>query len=601
MRAPVVAQIFAWRVTEQLGYRTIANRLNADPGRYSPPIPNRPQAAKGVWCASTVSDILHNPKYTGYMVWNRVAESTSGRRNPPEAWVWSPTPTHPAIVPRELFERAAAVGRHRVGSRDGDGANLAHPDTRRSYLLRSMVVCVHCDRRMRGRTIQQRRYTYYTCRPAEAHGPRAQELWPDHPKSIAVREDYLLDGILDFFAKTVLHPERHQRLADQLATADVHSRRATERQRAGLQRTIEDLDARARRLVRALELNTALDDDRGGGVAFAEVHGRLAELQRQRDATTRDLTALDNQQQPADTGAVELLDALPVGTIALQGAPEPTLRRLFVAFQLQVRYDKHANWATLQVTLQEDRLDELLAVARAITNPHQPPAHGDGTDDSPPFAHAVPVPGATGNAWANPQPAETPRRLVLRGGFVVDGGSDRRLEERARILGFGDLRGYLQARCDTGCSVPQLAAELGVRDWQVGAALARFGVRLAPRRQRLAAQRRRYTEERIAACVAALGFADVQAYLLDRVVEQGWLLAEVTAELAAHRVTVRRLLGRHGIRRCGAPPPSERRRRLGSGCSQYRGRCGGRRGWPSSASRIWAPTCGHGMSRRGGR
>ena len=59
---------------------------------------------------------------------------------------------------------------------------------------------------MRGRTIHQRRYTYHTCRPAEAHGPRAQELWPDHPKSVAVREDYLLDGILDFFAKIIFHP-----------------------------------------------------------------------------------------------------------------------------------------------------------------------------------------------------------------------------------------------------------------------------------------------------------------------------------------------------------------------------------------------------------
>jgi len=50
--------------------------------------------------------------------------------------------------------------------------------------------------------------------------------------------------------------------------------------------------------------------------------------------------------------------------------------------------------------------------------------------------------------------------------------------------------------------------------------------------------------------VAALGFADVQAYLIDRVVEQAWLLlAEVAAELAAHRLTVRRLLDRHGIRR----------------------------------------------------
>ncbi len=88
-----------------------------------------------------------------------------------------------------------------------------------------------------------------------------------------------------------------------------------------------------------------------------------------------------------------------------------------------------------------------------------------------------------------------------------------------------------------------------MRDWQVQAALARSTVRLAPRPQRLAAQRRRYTEERIAARVAALGFADVQRYLADRVVERGWLLVEVAAELRAHRRTVRRLLDRCGIRR----------------------------------------------------
>jgi Type II/IV secretion system protein len=162
---------------------------------------------------------------------------------------------------------------------------------------------------------------------------------------------------------------------------------------------------------------------------------------------------------------------------------------------------------------------------------------------------AIAVSGGTGRAWANPQPAETPCRLVLEGGFVVDGGRDRYLEERAGALGFDDLREYLQVRCDTGHSIPRIAAELGVRDWQVRAALSRLPVRLASRPQRLAAQRRQHTEERIAARVIELGFADVRAYLLDRVVERAWLLADVAAELAAHRVTVRRLLDRHGIRR----------------------------------------------------
>jgi AraC-like DNA-binding protein len=137
---------------------------------------------------------------------------------------------------------------------------------------------------------------------------------------------------------------------------------------------------------------------------------------------------------------------------------------------------------------------------------------------------------------------------------VVDGCRNRRLKERARWYGFGDLRGYLQARCDTGASIPRIASELRVSEWQVQAALSRLQVRRAARLQRLAAQRRRYTEERIAARVAALGFADVGTYLVDRVLERGWLLAEVAAELGAHRLTVRRLLDRHGIRRVRRTP-----------------------------------------------
>jgi len=166
----------------------------------------------------------------------------------------------------------------------------------------------------------------------------------------------------------------------------------------------------------------------------------------------------------------------------------------------------------------------------------------------------VVVPGATGNAWANSKPAGGCRRLVLEGRFVLDNGRDRRLEERASALGFDDLRGYLQARCDAGYSIPRIATELSVSDWQVQAALARLPVRLAPHAQRLAQQRRRHTAERITARVIELGFADVRAYLVDRVVEQAWLLADVAAELAAHRQTVRRLLDRHRIRRVRRTP-----------------------------------------------
>lgn len=90
-------------------------------------------------------------------------------------------------------------------------------------------------------------------------------------------------------------------------------------------------------------------------------------------------------------------------------------------------------------------------------------------------------------------------------------------------------------------------------------------MRLAPRPQRLARQRRRHTEERIAARVTELGFTDMPTYLVDHVVEQAWLLAEVAAELGAHRVTVRRLLDRYGVCRTRRTPAEGRRPNKGRG------------------------------------
>ena len=131
----------------------------------------------------------------------------------------------------------------------------------------------------------------------------------------------------------------------------------------------------------------------------------------------------------------------------------------------------------------------------------------------------------------------------------MDGGRDRRLDERARVLG---SRAYALICRPAATPVP--AFPRSPKSWGCATGRCRRhwrgqGVRVAARPQRLAAQRRSYTEERIAARVAQLGFADVGAYLVDRVMQQGWLLAEVSAELGAHRLTVRRLLDHSGIRR----------------------------------------------------
>jgi AraC-like DNA-binding protein len=139
--------------------------------------------------------------------------------------------------------------------------------------------------------------------------------------------------------------------------------------------------------------------------------------------------------------------------------------------------------------------------------------------------------------------------LLLHGGFIVNDGRTRRLERHARGLGFADLRGFLQTRCDCGHSVSALAHELGVSEWTVTKALATLGITLPPRPERLARQRRRFAQERIATRVAALGFAAVGAYLEDRLLGREWLLVDVAAELAANRRTVRRLMQQTGVKR----------------------------------------------------
>jgi hypothetical protein len=174
----------------------------------------------------------------------------------------------------------------------------------------------------------------------------------------------------------------------------------------------------------------------------------------------------------------------------------------------------------------------------------------------------VVTPGTT-KGWVNPSPAQTPQQLVVHGGFAVDDGRTRHLEQRAQRLGFADLRGYLQARSDAGHSIPQLAAELEVSEWTVKRALRQAGVTLLPRAERLARQRRHATDQRLTARAAEFGFTDITEYLADRLLVRGLLLAEVTAELGAHRVTVRRLMDQHGIRRTRRTPREQTARTRG--------------------------------------
>ena len=81
------------------------------------------------------NEVLRNPKYTGFQVWNRRARKKGhNRTNPPEAWMWSEEPTHPAIVSREKYDAVQSRARANERSRQGVPATVARPSAKHNYL-----------------------------------------------------------------------------------------------------------------------------------------------------------------------------------------------------------------------------------------------------------------------------------------------------------------------------------------------------------------------------------------------------------------------------------------------------------------------------------
>jgi site-specific DNA recombinase len=256
VRGPVVTQIFFWRAVHRLGYDEIAHRLNLDPEKYPPPDPILGEGRRriGAWTGSSVREILDNPKYTGYMVWNRrkrghAARGVRGRVNPPTAWVWSPHATHEPLTTRDVFAVASTVARLRKGSRSGPGRN-SHPQASRTYLLRSYVRCDLCGRRAQGETTKG--HVYYRCRP-DPKNHRHLPWFAEHPRSAMVAEYQLLDPLARFFATRVFGAGRKTYLDAATAHDQDAARAEATAQRAQITATIDGLRRGQHNLIKELE------------------------------------------------------------------------------------------------------------------------------------------------------------------------------------------------------------------------------------------------------------------------------------------------------------------------------------------------------------
>ena len=397
-RAAVVAQMFTWRTEERLGVPTITGRLNANPDAYPPPDP-----ATG-WTDSGVRSILRNPKYTGHMVFGRTRK-TNGitRAVPPAEWLWSPEPSHPAIITRATFDAAQDTAASKAGSRDGDEPS-GHAFTRRSYVLRSRLRCRDCRRRMHGITRPSSRYytsgpdasyTYYVC-PHDAAKPRHAALAPDHPRSVSVREDALLAVVHQMFRERIFGPERAALLAELIPANAAAEAAQRGKQETALRRRLRQIDASENAQAREIEALAHVKDPHSRAVTAMRTRhlARFTELEDERAQADAQLAALAKTTR--DTGDPSLLDRLPMLGDLITEAPIRLQRRLYEAFDLQLLYNKHMHQVTIWATITPTTPRTLAAIINDSDDGHptasNTPAGPDTSTSHPEFSDPLPAP-----------------------------------------------------------------------------------------------------------------------------------------------------------------------------------------------------------------
>ncbi len=171
-RVQVIRNIFSWYVTQGLGFKGIADRLNQQ-GLPSPRGGKWSKKHRNGWAMTTIRDMLMNPAYVGDFVWNRHSFAkfhriVKGRavplkgipgpgpdHNRPEDWVVTKD-AHPALISRTLFQ--AAKSKRESRRRDPSEYNYRRGQGARStYLLTGLIRCMQCGHTWQGYTTHKGR------------------------------------------------------------------------------------------------------------------------------------------------------------------------------------------------------------------------------------------------------------------------------------------------------------------------------------------------------------------------------------------------------------------------------------------------------------
>jgi len=358
VRGRIVLMIFEDYCLHGLGLGQILNKLNCDLDRYPPPRRNRKDedGLPQTWSRGQLWAMLRNPKYTGYNVWNR-HDKRRGRpvMRPPEQWVWSPVPTHDAIVSRELFDMVEdRAHRNQALSRTPKLNDYAHRAPRKSgrfYLLRGRVVCGICGRRMEGS--HQKGSNWYRCQYVSRRGAAGADA-AGHPRVLGIKEDVVLEPLFDFLSRRIFGPDRLRLLRRELshAAASWHEHDSE----------LDRLKRRRREVERSLYRQTLRleehDDPDHPVVALAK--RRIGQLSAHRESIEEAIVAR-RAKRPAGSHPdeiVAMLDAIPDMRDEFARAEAAELTKIFDAFDVTVTYDKPNHCLELAATMTSELVTE---------------------------------------------------------------------------------------------------------------------------------------------------------------------------------------------------------------------------------------------------
>ncbi|HEX5268492.1 MAG TPA: recombinase zinc beta ribbon domain-containing protein [Acidimicrobiales bacterium] len=286
--------------------------------------------------------ILTNPIYGGRKVWGKqqrheelldLADVAAGhvtrmRWRPDSEWIAAADNTTEALVDAEVAERVAARFRRTPG-------RTKRRDAQHPYLLRGLLYCGLCGRKLQGQA-----------RPARTQGRptrvlyrcplRSQRSLPadvDHPRAVYVREDSIVTK-LDAWLAEIVTPEA-------LAAAQVSPPEATAHD-AAITAAIADCDLRIERLMQSVEQ---------ASMPMEWVSRRIVELRNERDRLEMTLPTR-SQWRPLSAGEIEAIATSLGGLIrTLEEASPGDRAAVYAHLGLRLTYEPASNQVRAEVDL----------------------------------------------------------------------------------------------------------------------------------------------------------------------------------------------------------------------------------------------------------